>query len=198
LRDLLGRYLGAQPCDIRFEYNPFGKPGLDPAFGSRLRFNLSHSGHLALIAFAAGAEIGIDLEEIRAQPDFTEIARQFFSAAEIEGLNRVPSSLQSRAFLGCWTKKEAFVKACGQGLTMSMRDFSVPLTTDPGEPPADLFVSSTENLPGRRWSIHTLHPATGYIGAIAVEGRGLRLRHCHWQVTRERVTSGGGLELVSG
>jgi 4'-phosphopantetheinyl transferase len=151
LRELLARYLRTPPGQIRFVYNAFGKPALSPEFGSRLKFNLSHSADLALIAIAADADIGVDVEYIRAQPDYAEIARHFFSAAEVDRLNRLPSHLHARAFLRCWTKKEAYVKACGEGLAM------------PHGPPA------------RRWSLFTLQPAPGYIGALAVEGRGWRL-----------------------
>jgi 4'-phosphopantetheinyl transferase len=157
LRELLGRYLRTPPGQIRFVYNAFGKPALSPEFGSRLKFNLSHSADLALIAIAADADIGVDLEYIRAQPDYAEIARYFFSAAEVDRLNRLPSHLHAQAFLSSWTKKEAYVKACGEGLAM------------PHSPPA------------RRWSLYTLQPAPGYIGALAVEGSGGRLTHWHWQ-----------------
>jgi 4'-phosphopantetheinyl transferase len=157
LRALLGRYLGTHPGQIRFVYNAFGKPALSPEFGSPLKFNLSHSADLALIAIAADADIGVDLEYIRAQPDYAEIARHFFSAAEVDRLNRLPSHLHAPAFLSCWTKKEAYVKACGEGLAM------------PDGPRA------------RRWSLYTLQPAPGYIGALAVEGSGRRLTQWHWQ-----------------
>jgi 4'-phosphopantetheinyl transferase len=138
-------------------YNAFGKPALSPEFGSRLKFNLSHSADLALIAIAADADIGVDLEYIRAQPDYAEIARYFFSADEVDRLNRLPSHLHAQAFLSCWTKKEAYVKACGEGLAM------------------------LHSPPARRWSLYTLQPAPGYIGALAVEGSGGRLTQWHWQ-----------------
>jgi 4'-phosphopantetheinyl transferase len=157
LRELLGRYLRTPPGRIRFAYNAFGKPALSPEFGSRLKFNLSHSADLALIAIAADADIGVDVEYIRAQPDYAEIARHFFSAAEADRLNRLPSHLHAQAFLRCWTKKEAYVKACGEGL-------GIP-----------------QSAPARRWSLYTLRPAPGYIGALAVEGNGWRLTHRHWQ-----------------
>jgi 4'-phosphopantetheinyl transferase len=157
LRELLGRYLRTPPCQIRFVYNAFGKPALSPEFGSRLKFNLSHSADLALIAIAADADIGVDLEYIRAQPDYAEIARHFFSAAEVDRLNRLPSHLHAQAFLSCWTKKEAYVKACGEGLAMP------------------------QSAPARRWSLYTLRPAPGYIGALAVEGSGWRVTQRKWQ-----------------
>ena len=181
LRDLLGRYLQSQPGRIRYVYNAFGKPSLSPEFGSRLTFNLSHSAGLALIAIAAHSSVGIDLEYIRAQSDDAEVARRFFSAAEVDGLHTLPSHLYAEAFFSCWTKKEASLKACGEGLAIPLDSFSVPLTTDPTHTPVDLYVASDNIVPARRWSLYTLQPAPGYIGALAIEGRGWRLRHWHWQ-----------------
>jgi 4'-phosphopantetheinyl transferase len=172
LRDLLGRYLGTRPGQIRFTYNAFGKPELSPEFGSRLRFNLSHSADLALIAITTEAGIGVDLEYIRPQPDHAEIARSFFSAAEVDQLNRLPSPLHTLAFFGCWTKKEAYVKACGEGLAIPLTSFSVPMATDPTHTLVDL---------GRPWSLYTLQPVPGYVGALAIEGTGWRLSQWHWQ-----------------
>ena len=151
LRDVLGRYLGTPADEIRFAYNAFGKPELSPEFGSRLRFNLSHSADLALIAVAADADVGVDLECVR-EENYAEIARHFFSSGEVDQLNTVPRHLQARAFFNCWTKREAYVKARGAGLT-----------DGPVEPCG-------------RWSFFRLTPAPAYIGALAVEGTGWRLR----------------------
>lgn len=163
LRELLGRYLGTHPEEIRFVTNPFGKPALDPELSSRLEFNLSHSADLALIAIA-GAEVGVDLEHIRAHPDYAAIAEDFFSAAEADSLNSLPSHLQAEAFFSCWTKQEAYVKARGEGLAT---------TTDPVSVPADLHGA---------YSLYTLHPAPGYVGALAIAGSRWRLtlhRYAH-------------------
>jgi 4'-phosphopantetheinyl transferase len=166
LRALLGRYLGTRPSQIRFAYNAFGKPELSPEFGSRLRFNLAHSADLALIAITTDAAIGVDLEYIRPQPDYIDIARSVFSAAEVDQLNRLPSHLHPEAFLSCWTKKEAYMKARGEGL-------------------ANLEGTPTDAVLPRRWSLYTLQPAPGYIGALAIEGRGRRLLQWHWQASLE-------------
>ena len=184
LRDLLGRYLQTQPGQIRFVYNAFGKPDLGPEFANRLKFNLSHSGPcsagLALIAITAGVDAGVDLEYIQAQSDYAEIARRFFSAAEVDHLNALPSHLYAEAFFSCWTKKEAYVKACGEGLAIPLNSFSVPLTTDPAHTPVDVYAVSNDIVPARRWSLYTLQPAPGYIGALAIEGSGWRLRQWQW------------------
>src|SRR5206468_4790257 len=153
----------------------FGKPDISPEFGNRLTFNLSHSAGLALIAIAAAANVGVDLEYIRGQSDYADIARHFFSAAEVDCLMALPSHLHAEAFFSCWTKKEAYVKACGKGLAIPLNSFSVPLTTDPALTPVDLRVGSTHIVPARRWSLYTLRPAAGYAGALAIEGSGWRL-----------------------
>ena len=163
LRTLLGRYLGIPPGALRFVYNPFGKPDLSPELG-RLKFSLAHSADLALIAIAEDGEIGVDVELIREQSNWAAIARYFFSAAEVDQLNRLPPPLHTQAFFSCWTKKEAYVKARGEGLAL-------------------LDETRTDALLAGRWSLSTLHPAPGYIGALAVEGRSLRLRQWHWQAS---------------
>jgi 4'-phosphopantetheinyl transferase len=180
LRNLLGRYLGIHPCHVRFVSNPFGKPALNPEFGGRLEFNLSHSADLALIAIAADADVGVDLECIRAQPDYAEIARRFFSKAEVDQLNELPSHLHAQAFFSCWTKKEAYVKARGEGLTIPLTSFSVPLTTDPAHAPVDLAGALNDGAPARQWSLYTLQPAPGYVGALAIEGSDWRLSQWQW------------------
>lgn len=143
LRELLGCYLGTHPGHVRFAHNACGKPALSPECGTRLRFNLSHSAGCALIAIAADADIGVDLEYIRPLPDHAEIAQHFFSAADVA---------TPQAFFGHWTRHEAYVKACGEGL------------------------DSTAPAPDRRWSVFSLEPAPGYIGAVVVEGSGWRVR----------------------
>jgi 4'-phosphopantetheinyl transferase len=172
LRALLGRYLETDPGHVRFAYNAFGKPELSPEFGSRLKFNLSHSAGLALIAITAHADIGIDVEHIRELSDYVEIARHFFSATELGYLNRRPRHLHAQIFFSCWTKKEAYVKACGEGLALPLTSFSVPLAS-----------SAVQIAPGRRWSLYTLQPAPGYIGALAIEGCGWRLTQRNWQMS---------------
>jgi len=184
MRDILASYLQTEPGQICFVYNAFGKPALGQEFGSRLKFNLSHSAGLALIAIATDSNVGVDLEYIRGQSDYADIARCFFSAAEVDCLMALPSHLCAEAFFSCWTKKEAYVKACGEGLAIPLNSFSVPLTTDPALTPVDLRVGSTDVAPARRWSLYTLRPAAGYAGALAIEGSGWRLRQWQWQLSQ--------------
>jgi len=182
LRDILGRYLQTEPRQISLVYNAFGKPDLGTEFGARLKFNLSHSAGLALIAIAPASNVGVDLEYIRAQADYTDVARYFFSTAECDYLTALPSHLYPEMFFRCWTKKEACVKACGEGLAIPVNGFSVPLTTDPAHTSVDLHVASNDIVPGKRWSLYTLQPAPGYIGALAIEGSGWRLRQWQWKM----------------
>jgi 4'-phosphopantetheinyl transferase len=176
LRDVLGRYLQAQPDRVGFVYNAFGKPDLGPEFGKRLKFNLSHSADLVLIAVAADCNVGVDVEYVRTEPDCAEIARRFFSAAEVDQLTALPSHLYAEAFFSCWTKKEAYLKARGDGLAIPLNSFSVPLTTGP---------ASNDIVSAKRWSFYTLQPAPGYIGALAVEGSGWRLSQWQWKTPRD-------------
>lgn len=162
LRGLLGRYLGIHPGQVRLVADASGKPELSPEFGSRLRFNLSHSAGLALIAIAADADIGVDVEYVRPSPEYADIARDFFSAEEVQQLTGFPDHLDAEAFLRCWTQKEAYVKARGEGLAIPLSSFSVP------------------HVPGA-WSLYTLQPAPGYVGALAIERKGWRLRQWHWR-----------------
>ena len=181
LRELLGRYLQTDPGDVSFVYNAFGKPDLSPEFGGQLKFNLSHAAGLALIAIARGSSVGVDLEYIRMQSDYAEIARSFFSAAEVDFLSRLQSEAWAAAFFSCWTKKEAYVKARGKGLTIPLNDFSVPLTTDPAHGREEFCVPSGHSVSATRWSLFTLRPAPGYAGALAIEGTGWRVRHWKWK-----------------
>lgn len=185
LREILGRYLGAQPDHISYAYNAFGKPELGPEYDGRLKFNLSHSADLALIAIVADADVGVDLEYLRAQSDYADIARYFFSAAEADQLSVLPDPLYADAFLACWTKKEAYLKACGNGLAVPLDGFSLPLTTDPAEGPIDLDATSSDIVPARPWSLYTLQPAAGYIGALAIEGGGWRLCQRQWEMRQD-------------
>jgi 4'-phosphopantetheinyl transferase len=182
LRDLLGRYLQTQPGRIRFVYNAFGKPDVSPEFGNRFTFNLSHSAGLAVIAIASASNVGVDVEYIGARSDYADIARHFFSVAEVDYLMALPSHRYAEAFFSCWTKKEAYLKACGQGLAIPLNSFSVPMTADRAHTPVDLYVASKDIFPADRWSLYALRPAPGYAGALAIEGSGWRLSQWQWRM----------------
>jgi 4'-phosphopantetheinyl transferase len=178
LRTLLGRYLGGEPGQVLFCYGPQGKPALaGESGGETLRFNVSHSGELVLYAVSRGRELGIDIERLR--PDFAteQIARRFFSAGEVAALQTLPAGEQRQAFFACWTRKEAYLKARGDGLSLDLKQFEVSLA--PGKPAALL---STKHDPQEvlRWSLRDLTPGPGYVAALAVEGHDWRLRCWQW------------------
>src|SRR5882757_6662395 len=162
LRRLLGRSLDIDPGQVRFVRNALGKPELHPDFGGSVRFNLSHSGDLALIAIARDADVGVDVERIerRGASNHADVARCFFSAPEVDALSRVPTHLYAEAFFNCWTMKEAYVKACGEGLSTPLTSFTVPIGTDPAPVPVRCG----------DWSLVSFQPAAGYVGALAVSG----------------------------
>ena len=178
LRSILGSYLATPPERLRFGYSEHGKPFLrqpQPLLLD-LRFNVSHSDELALVAVTVATEVGVDVEKIR--PDFAglEIAERFFSPAEVRALRSLPIHLRSRAFFNCWTRKEAFVKATGRGLSFPLKAFDVTLA--PGESPRLLRV---ENDDPARWSIFEVSPAPDFVGALVVESRDVLLMGWHWQ-----------------
>jgi 4'-phosphopantetheinyl transferase len=174
LRLLLGAYLAERGSDVRLGVAPRGKPFLRPPLdASGLCFNLSHSGELALVAVAHGGRLGVDVEILRPLVSAEAIAHRFFSADEEAELAAVPSEDRAVAFLHGWTRKEAYLKALGDGLAVPLRSFAVTLT--PGAP-ARLLKAHREDGARAPWSIFSLRPASGYVGALVVEGRAWRLR----------------------
>lgn len=179
LRTILGRYLGKEPEALRFSYTYYGKPALEKEFeGESLRFNLSHSHGLALLAVTRDREIGVDIERVRAGMADEQIAERFFSDKEVGVLRGLPRDLQDRAFFDCWTRKEAYIKARGEGLSMPLALFDVSLA--PGEPAA-LIETRGEPLESERWSMRELIADPDFAAAIAVEGNDWSLRCWRWQ-----------------
>jgi 4'-phosphopantetheinyl transferase len=173
LRHLLGAYLGEPPQDVVIEVLPHGKPVLTAAARiPSLRFNLSHSHEFALSAFCLEHEVGIDIEKIKPQVAFEGIESRYFSPQECAELEALPGDLRPEGFFLCWTRKEAYVKARGEGLQVPLESFSVSLT--PGKP---VVLRSSDE---KRWSLYTLDPTAGFVGALAVEGRGHRLQFGDW------------------
>jgi 4'-phosphopantetheinyl transferase len=138
---------------------------------------VTHSHGVALYAVTRGREVGIDLERIRSDLAVTEIAGRFFSRQEVAMLRALPTEEQREAFFRCWTRKEACLKARGEGLSLPLDQVDVSLA--PGEPDA---VPGTERNPSEasRWSLQELIPAPGYAAALAVEGHGWRLACWQW------------------
>ena len=140
---------------------------------SNLRFNLSHSHEFGLFAIARHREIGIDLERIRSGLADTQIAERFFAVEEIRILRALPRDAQDKAFFDCWARKEAYVKAKGEGLSMPLDQFEVSLV--PGEPTA-LLSTKANPQEASRWSFRELFPAHGFVAAVAVQGNDWRLK----------------------
>lgn len=166
LRQVIARYLSSPPDSLRFSYGPYGKPALDGELkASTLRFNLSHSHGVALIAVAETRELGVDVEYIRADFAGTDIARRFFSPHEVAALSALPAEQQVAAFFRCWTRKEAYIKAIGRGLSQPLDGFDVTLA--PELPPA--LLRADEDDPSR-WSLSDIDAGSEYAAALMVEG----------------------------
>lgn len=174
LRELLAGYAGSQPTAIEFQYGPQGKPALRTGDSSpaRICFNVSHSHGLMVCAFAVKRQLGIDIELIRSDFGGDEIAQRYFSGAEVAELNSLAPEARAEAFFLCWTRKEAYIKARGEGLQLPLGSFSVSLT--PGSPEELRAEDST------RWELRSFEPAAGYAGAVVVEGKGPPVRLYDW------------------
>jgi 4'-phosphopantetheinyl transferase len=171
LRILLGRYVSLPPSTLQFQYSGFGKPSLSEnatSIGKRIKFNLSHSNEFSLFAFTPGKEVGVDVEFIRPNVIKEEIAERFFSPDETQTLRSLKTEQQAEAFFRCWTRKEAFIKARGDGLSLPLDQFDVSLRADE---PAALLRTKFDAHEVSRWSIYHLDIADGYSGAVAAEGR---------------------------
>jgi 4'-phosphopantetheinyl transferase len=178
LRLLLGTYLDVHPAQLTFCYNAYGKPDLGEAWQQTdMRFNLSHSDGLALYAFVRKRHIGLDIEHMRASVRYMRLAQQKFAPAEYETLRSLAPAEQQRAFFTCWSRKEAYLKARGEGMTYGLKSFEVSLR--PGEP-ALLLENHREPFECRRWSICDLVPGEDYVGALVVEHKEHTLVPCHY------------------
>jgi 4'-phosphopantetheinyl transferase len=178
LRKLLSAYLEIDHRQIALSHNEYGKPAVaEPINNLGLRFNVAHSGGLALYAIALNRRVGVDVESVR--PAFTgdEIARRYFSPNEIADLDKLPANLRHKAFFDCWTRKEAFIKAIGVGLSLPLDQFDV--TVDPDEQPALLHTRWNESE-ASRWSLMTLDAGPGYAAAVVGEGHNWNL--CTWRL----------------
>jgi 4'-phosphopantetheinyl transferase len=178
LRDLLGRYMKFAPQMIKFEYGPHGKPAIACANSKpAISFNLSHSHGLAMVAIAHKREVGIDVELIR--PDFAgeQIAKRYFSGTEVAELNALPTQQRAESFFLCWTRKEAYIKARGDGLHTPLDSFSVSLSPDN---PATL-TSADES----RWGMESFVPSLAreprYVATVVAEGKNWKPRYFGWK-----------------
>jgi 4'-phosphopantetheinyl transferase len=178
LRAILGRYQGVAPQILRFDYTAHGKPFLQPDEGRQwLRFNMAHAEGMALYAIAHSREVGIDIEMLRPIGDAMAIAVQFFSPLERHMLQALPLEEQPAAFLRCWTRKEAYTKGLGVGLSLPLDQFSVTLTA---HEPAQLLRTEHDPAAITQWAIRELTPGPSYIAALAVEGYDWQLTCWQW------------------
>jgi 4'-phosphopantetheinyl transferase len=165
LKDILGHYCGVAPGEIRFRNEPNGKPEIDNVAGpSQIHFNLSHSGPVAAVAVTRLGPVGVDIEYRRPIPEWKDIASRFFSSAEYGELVDLAEAQREGAFLRCWTRKEATIKATGEGLSAELDSFDVSLA--PGRPPQVLrYRSESAQLDSwRLWHFET----DRFVGALAI------------------------------
>jgi len=169
LRVILGcYYINTAPEQLRFFYNSYGKPYItDELNKDKLKFNMSHSHGIVLYAFTSGREVGVDIEYIRPDIAYEQIAERFFSQRELTELQSLPQEKQKEAFFYFWTCKEAYLKARGEGISLPFDSFEVSMIQ--GKPVA--LLSTKSGLQGiSRWSILNLQLKSGYIGVLVVEG----------------------------
>lgn len=194
LRTILASYLECAPASLCFVSGPHGKPALAASReGSTLRFNVSHSQGLALYAISVGREVGVDIEYMRPLADVEQIARHCFSAHEWACLQDLPEELKQQAFYRCWTRKEAYSKATGEGLSKPLGHFDVSLLPDE---PARLLRVQGEAAATSQWSLQDLPTPTGYAAALAVEGQEWELL-C-WSWTEQEGLREAGMLAVCG
>jgi 4'-phosphopantetheinyl transferase len=163
LRTLLGAYLGESPRSIRLRLTKYGKPFLGA--GSNLHFNVSHTEGLALLAFARERRVGIDVERIRSQPDALQLAHRFFSEREQQELESLPADRVAAAFLRCWTRKEAYIKARGEGLSLPLHQFDVSVEINPRQ---ILVATRPDPDEARRWLLRDVPVPSDYVSAVGV------------------------------
>ena len=171
LRHLLSAYLHTNPKQLRFAYGTHGKPYLEfPQ--TDLRFNVSHSGGVALMAFARARDLGVDVERTRRDVGWERVAKRFFADPELNELMALPADQRRSGFFRCWTSKEAYMKATGRGITLGLGNFVVRV--DPAHP-AELL-STAEGGAGDWW-LTQVEPGMGLAGALCVAGGRLEVQY---------------------
>ncbi len=178
LHEILHRYLPIVPVGLSFDLGANGKPKLPHALASNgVEFNLSHSNEMALLAVCHGREVGVDIEYVKEQFEFQEVAERFFTAKEVAAIRGLPPNLQRQAFFKCWTSKEAFLKAKGTGLSGALDEVEISLATDQR-------VRIDASVAG--WSLTELNPVDGYQAALVIDGEPLPI-HCYQWDPRQAV-----------
>lgn len=195
LRDILSRYMQCEPSELNFSANEYGKPFLtrsndfsrsaelttEVVTTKDIEFNLSHSGNFALIAVTRGRKVGVDVELIREDIELENLASRNFLQRENQELMALPVEQRTLGFFNCWTRKEAYIKARGLGLSLSLDSFDVSLA--PNEP-AILRATRPDANEAARWSLHSLDVESNYAAALAVGGNDLEIRCWDWKINR--------------
>jgi 4'-phosphopantetheinyl transferase len=177
LRMLLAAYLNIKPGDIGFSYSAKEKPLLaSPYTATDVMFNISHSGEVALLAFTRRRRIGVDVEVIRANIEIDQIARRFFSVHEQEELAELKNDDRPLGFFRCWTRKEAYIKAVGDGLSLPLAQFDVTLGSTTK---SALLATRPDPNEATRWLLKEINAGDGYAAALCVEGN-------DWQLVDKR------------
>jgi 4'-phosphopantetheinyl transferase len=182
LRDILGSYLETDPGAIAFTYGKHGKPALGgSAEGADLQFSVSHSADLAAYAVTIGAPVGVDVERLRAVQYLDAVAERAFSPRECAVLRALPVDLGLAGFFNCWTRKEAYIKALGEGLSYPLERFSVSLA--PGAPAR---LESVDDAPAhlQTWTMEALPLPAGFAGAVVVARHPARVVCERWGESR--------------
>jgi 4'-phosphopantetheinyl transferase len=173
LRTILAGYLRTDANSLTFSYSKKEKPSLGPIYeDSGITFNVSHSGAIGLLAFTRRREIGVDVEQLRPDSDLEGVARRFFSAHEQNQLAALPTEKRVDAFFRCWTRKEAYIKATGDGLSLPLNQFDVSLKV--GESNA-LIATRPDTSEAGRWLLREISAGSGYMAALCVRGKDWKL-----------------------
>jgi 4'-phosphopantetheinyl transferase len=174
LRTILAAYLSRDPKDLSFVYSQKQKPSLGEKHASSgIAFNISHSGGVALLAFARKREIGVDVEQVRTDVEVETIAGRFFSTHEQQQLAAVPQEKKCESFFRCWTRKEAYIKATGDGLSLPLHQFDVSVLSETGDA---LLATRPNSSEAAEWSLREVPAGLGYVAALCVRGREWRLK----------------------
>lgn len=174
LRKILSGYLSIEPSKIHLELNQHGKPMLSKRFHPQfIEFNMSHSDQLILFAFTRARRVGVDIEHIRPFPELARLVSRYFTEKESATIRRISNQERTSAFFSGWTRKEALLKAIGKGLRIPLNTFEVSLDPSEEEPHLYLPQKLSEDA---HWRLISFSPAEEYIAALAVEGRGWKIK----------------------
>ena len=187
IRLILGDYAGVDARGLEFVCNEFGKPEV-ANLSAPLRFNLSHTEGMSMLAVALDTAVGIDIEAVRPMDDWLGVAQSHFSPREIAVLNETEQSDRQNAFFRCWTRKEAFLKAHGRGLSIPLDSFAVSVAAEATPALLECTWGPEET---KRWSLMSLDVGTKFAGALAVEGKDWKIRYFDWVEDRSLLPGAG-------